>query len=245
MRQRSRVIQEGHKAQLRSQTRPSVIQEGHTAQPWPHSRPSVIQEGHTAPLRPVISFPHCILHPYGSFPWNSILSTSTSLTFSGATSSDGPFRKWLLKFLSISHREYATFIKLANGQLNKSYIKVDCNQPSALPNEVSCPFLKKLCQGERWPASFASSQEEPLNAMKSQTCQRASWKEFLSSICISMTSTPTLKATSKTVGQGEWIWLLLRLPPVSLMGMKGMKLLHKRCSRQVYVCILPSPPGAH
>lgn len=67
-----------------------------------------------------------------------------------------PFSNCLLKFLSISHQGYAIFIKLANGQLNKSYIKVVHNGPSAFPNEVHVSLPEEsLCQGKRWSDSLA------------------------------------------------------------------------------------------
>lgn len=81
---------------------------------------------------------------------------------------------------SISHREYAMFIKLANGRVNKSYIKMMVIGLSfSLPVEA-CVRVR----GGQTPLPF--SQEELLNAIKSQSCQRlclrvASWKNFLKS----------------------------------------------------------------
>lgn len=61
-----------------------------------------------------------------------------------------PCRNHLLKFLNISHGGFAIIIKLANGQLNKSYIKVVHNGSPAFLNKVHVSFPgESLCQGKR------------------------------------------------------------------------------------------------
>lgn len=88
---------------------------------------------------------------------SSSLETEKCISSFLLSCSAEPLRNTYLKFLSNSHWRYAIFIKLANGQPNKNYIKVVHNGPSAFHNNVSCvPSWRKLVSGgKRWPDTLA------------------------------------------------------------------------------------------